>query len=418
MGLRNLAGGGGCPPTKFTSSNIASVLLRGAKTIKPMIRCVRLFSTTGSRSSEYSHAVIGGGAVGLAIASELSKRQSNRVILIEKNKDVGQETSSRNSEVIHAGLYYPVGSLKTKLCVEGKQLIYSEAKRAGVEMQKCGKWIVAQTDVEDAFIESMHYKAKELGIKTELISTLKAKYIEPAVDVRRGVLSSPTSGIVSAHSLMLFYQTTFENNGGEIAVGSKVTGLERVHGGYKISVDSLDGEHVDIEVDNVINSAGLYANQVSNMLLPEDRHVKYWYAKGNYFNFNNSFPEVRRLVYPVPTKGLQGLGTHLTIGLEGQIKFGPDVEWIDDPTDLKPNDHNKKAAHEAILRYLPHVMYEDLETSYCGIRPKLAGPDSKEFQDFIIREEEGFPGFINLLGIESPGLTASFAIGRHVAQMC
>jgi L-2-hydroxyglutarate oxidase LhgO len=374
------------------------------------------FLSSSSRISEYSHAVIGGGAVGLSIAAQLAK-QNNKVLLIEKNTQLGQETSSRNSEVIHAGLYYPENSLKTKLCIEGKELLYSEAHKAGVEMMKCGKWIVAQTDKEDAYIELLHYKAKNLGIKTELISTMKCQYIEPAVEVKRGVLSSPTTGILSAHSLMLYYRTLFESNEGEVALGSKVTGLEKDGDGYRVSVDSIDGEHVDIKVDNVINSAGLYADRISNMLLPEDRHVKYWYAKGTYYNLNSSFPEVRRLIYPVPGKNLQGLGTHLTLGLDGQIKFGPDVEYVDSPTDLKPSDKNKAAAYEEILKYLPHVMLSDLETSYSGIRPKLFDPDSTEFQDFVIREEEGFPGFVNLLGIESPGLTASMAIGKYVANM-
>jgi L-2-hydroxyglutarate oxidase LhgO len=379
------------------------------------MRYCRFLSSSG-KISEYSHAVIGGGAVGLSIAAELAK-QNNKVLLIEKNTQLGQETSSRNSEVIHAGLYYPENSLKTKLCIEGKELLYSEAQKAGVEMKNCGKWIVAQTDKEDAYIELLHYKAKNLGIKTELISTMKCQYIEPAVEVKRGVLSSPTTGILSAHSLMLYYQTLFESNEGDVALGSKVTGLEKDGDGYRVSVDSIDGEHVDIKVDNVINSAGLYADRISNMLLPEDRHVKYWYAKGTYYNLNSSFPEVRRLIYPVPGKNLQGLGTHLTLGLDGQIKFGPDVEYVDSPTDLKPSDKNKADAYEEILKYLPHVMLSDLETSYSGIRPKLFGPDSTEFQDFVIREEEGFPGFVNLLGIESPGLTASMAIGKYVANM-
>lgn len=343
-------------------------------------------------------------------------RQGNSVLLIEKNAQLGQETSSRNSEVIHAGLYYPVDSLKTKLCLEGKELLYSEAQKAGVEMKKVGKWIVAQVDSEDAYIEHLHYKAKDLGIKTELISSMKCKYIEPAVAVRRGVLSSPTTGIISAHSLMLYYQTQLEEHDGEIAVGSQVTSLAREGNEYRIGVDSKDG-HVDVKVDNVVNCAGLYADKISNLLLPEDRHVKYWYAKGTYFNLNSSFPEVRRLIYPVPGKSLQGLGTHLTLGLDGQIKFGPDVEYVESPTDLRPSDKNKAAAYQEILKYLPHFVLDDLETTYSGIRPKLHGPESTESQDFIIREEEGFPGFVNCLGIESPGLTASMAIGKYVGAM-
>lgn len=379
----------------------------------------RAFSTTGARFADYSHAVIGGGVVGLAVAAELAK-QGHSVVLVEKNTQLGQETSSRNSEVIHAGLYYPKDSLKTRLCIEGKELIYSEAQAAGVEMKKVGKWIVAQTDKEDAFIEHMHYKAMDLGIKTELIPTQKAQFIEPAVEVKRGVLASPSTGIISAHSLMLYLQTILENNDGDIALRSQVTDIEKLSSGYKITVDTTVGkkESAAITVDNIVNSAGLYSDKVSNMLLPEDRHVKYHYAKGTYFQLNSTFPEVRRLIYPVPDKKLKGLGTHLTLSLDGQIKFGPDVEWVQDPTDYKPSSERLMEAHGAIMRYLPHVLPMDLEATYAGIRPKLNGPDSTEdFTDFIIREEEGFPGFVNLLGIESPGLTSSMAIGKYVANL-
>lgn len=376
----------------------------------------RLFSTTRVAHADYSHAVIGGGVVGLAVAAELAKRGGNKVLLIEKNTAVGQETSSRNSEVIHAGIYYPKDSLKTRLCIEGKELIYTEAKKAGVEMKKVGKWIVAQTDIDDSVIEHLHYKARELGVKTELIPSNKGQYIEPAVQALRGILSSPTTGIISAHSLMDYLQAKFQENDGELAIGSEVTGISRDSSGYSVQVKSIEGDDVEIKVDNVVNSAGLYADKISNMLLPEQRHKKLYYAKGTYFNLNSSFPEVRRLVYPVPRRGLSGLGTHLTLDLEGQIRFGPDVEWVDSPTDLTPSEKNKQRAYEEILRYLPHIMIDDMEPTYSGIRPKLVGPE-EEAADYYIQEEEGFPGFVNLLGIESPGLTSAMAIGRYVADI-
>jgi L-2-hydroxyglutarate oxidase LhgO len=369
---------------------------------------------------DYSHAVIGAGVVGLAVAAELSKVPGNRVILIEKNTKVGQETSSRNSEVIHAGLYYPKDSLKTRLCIEGKELIYSDAAKAGVEVRKVGKWIVAQNDAQDAFVESLHYKARDLGVKTELVSPLKSQYIEPAIVAQRSILSSPTTGILSAHSLMDYLESVYQANNGELAVGSKVTALTKTSDGYKVEVVSEigdDHETTEISVNNVVNSAGLYADKISNLLLPKDRHVNYHYAKGTYFDFASSFPEVRRLIYPVPRKGVKGLGTHLTLSLDGQIRFGPDIEWVDSPLDLKPSEKNKQAAYEEIVKYFPHLMLSDLEPSYSGIRPKLAGPDNDEFQDFIIREEDGFPGYVNLLGIESPGLTSSIAIGKYVKNI-
>ncbi|KAH3674790.1 hypothetical protein WICMUC_002993 [Wickerhamomyces mucosus] len=388
------------------------------------MKFLRSFSSSALKrsSSDYSHAIIGGGVVGLAIAAELSKKEGNRVLLIEKNTKVGQETSSRNSEVIHAGLYYPKDSLKTKLCIEGKELIYKEAFRAGVEMQKCGKWIVAQTDAEDSYIEHLYYKSQDLGIKTELIPSYKCQYIEAAVRVERGVLSSPSSGIVSAHSLMDYLETKFQENDGELAVASEVIGITKNddNSGYNVQVksnNSQDDETININVDNVINSAGLYADKISNMLLPQERKVKYYYGKGTYFSFNASFPQVRRLIYPVPKSGVKSLGTHLTLGLDGQIKFGPDLQFVENVNDLIPFDSNLVEAHKEITRYLPHVLIQDLHPSYCGIRPKLIGPDHNEFQDFVIREEEGFPGFVNLLGIESPGLTSSMAIGKYVANI-
>lgn len=383
----------------------------------------RSFSSSSRVLSDYSHAVIGGGVVGLAVAAELSKNPHNSVILIEKNNRLGQETSSRNSEVIHSGVYYPKDSLKTQLCIEGSQLIYNEARKAGVEMQQCGKWIVAQTDREDAFIESVHYKARDLGIKSELIPTYKGKYIEPAVHAERGILSIPGTGIVSAHSLMDYLHTQLDNNGGEVAVASQVVGLGRNsdNSGYDIEVQSNQhgehGESVCISVDNVVNAAGLYADKVSNMLLPVARHVKHYYAKGTYLSLNSSFPQVRRLIYPVPPKGVKGLGVHLTLSLDGQIKFGPDVEWVDSPTDYTPSAESLDKSYDLILKYLPHIMKEDFQPTYSGIRPKLVGPDCDEFQDFVIREEDGFQGFVNLLGIESPGLTSSMAIAKYVSRL-
>lgn len=379
---------------------------------------IRHFSSSSIAHADYSHAVIGGGVVGLAVAAELSKRPGNKVVIIEKNTKVGQETSSRNSEVIHAGIYYPKDSLKTKLCIEGKELLYKEAFRAGVDMQKCGKWIVAQNDTEDAFIEHIHWKSRDLGIETELIPTYKGHYIEPAVHAERGILSSPTTGIISAHSLMDYLYTIFQENEGELAVGSEVVGMGRNGNGYKITARStLEDEDVEIEVDNVVNSAGLYADKISNLLLPQERHIKQYFAKGTYYNFTNSFPQVRRLIYPVPGKGVKGLGTHLTLGLDGQIKFGPDIEWVDKPDDYTPSANNLDDAYEAISRYFPHLVKEDLSPAYSGIRPKLIGSGDDSFQDFVIREEEGFPGFVNLLGIESPGLTSSMAIGKFVANI-
>ncbi|KAH3685800.1 hypothetical protein WICPIJ_003227 [Wickerhamomyces pijperi] len=389
-------------------------------------------ATTNSIESDYTHAIIGGGVIGLSIATTLASQAGNRVLLLEKNHKLGQETTSRNSEVIHAGLYYPADSLKTQLCIEGKHMIYELAKsrKSGIEVRKCGKWIVAQTDYEDAYIEHLHYKAKELGVKTELIPSYKASMMEPAVKALRGVLSSPTSGIISSESLMAYLEAEFQDSeAGDIVLGAKVVGLAQINGkegsGFEITVESGsssaesggDIELSSIKVDNVVNSAGLYADKIANMLLPAEKHMKLYYGKGTYFSYNSSFPEVRRLIYPVPPKNVKSLGTHLTIDMEGQIRFGPDLRYVDSPLDLNPDEVDLREFHDQISRYLDHIMIEDLSPAYCGIRPKLNGPDDSEFKDFHIKEEPGFKGFVNLVGMESPGLTSALAIGRYVRDI-
>lgn len=386
----------------------------------------RKFSqTTVATAADYSHVVIGGGVVGLAIAAELSKVPTNSVLLLDKNERFGMETSSHNSEVIHAGIYYPPDSLKSRLCIEGKNIIYNELTLAktGVAWQNCGKWIVAQTDHEDATNENLYRRCKEeLGIEVELLSSLRAAKFEPFINVQRSALSSPTSGIINSHTLIEYLTGVIQQNDGDMVHGSEVISLQySKNGGYTVvSKDRFSGDEamVEITAENVINSAGLHADQISNMLLPSDRHKRLYFAKGNYYKLNSGgFPPVNRLIYPVPPQDGKSLGTHLTIDMDHQILFGPDLEYVDSSDDYRPNPQNITAAFEAISRYYPHIDPTDLEVASCGIRPKLSGPGAKQFNDFYIKEEDGFPGFVNLLGIESPGLTACVAIGRYVKRI-
>lgn len=389
------------------------------------VQGLRRFSQTSVATADYSHVVIGGGVAGLAIAAELSKVPTNNVLLLDKNERFGMETSSHNSEVIHAGIYYPSNSLKSQLCIEGKHIIYNELTfaKTGVSWLKCGKWIVAQTDQEDAVNETLLRRCREeLGIEVEMLSSQKAAKLEPFINVQRSALSSPTSGIINSHSLIEYLAAIIQQNGGDMVLGSKVIGLEYSNNsGYTVTCKdnySDDAETVEITVENVVNSGGLYADQICNMLLPKDRHKRLYFAKGNYYKLNNAgFPPVNRLIYPVPPQNGKSLGTHLTIDMDRQIIFGPDLEYVDSRSDYKPNPQNIPAAFEAICRYYPHIDATDLEVSTCGIRPKLSGPGLKTFDDFYIKEEDGFPGFVNLLGIESPGLTASVAIGRYVKRL-
>lgn len=353
----------------------------------------------------------------MAVAAALQKQSpSNSVLLIERNEAVGQETSSRNSEVIHAGIYYPPESLRTELCIRGKELIYGPAQDAGVDLRNCGKWIVAQNDQELEYLQNMKKRVESLGVPIEWVSEKQRKELEPDVKATAGALNSPTTGIISAHSLMLYLEGEFENNGGTIALGSNVTALSRENGEYLLTVESA-GESSDITSTAVVNSAGLGAPQLSNMLLPEDRHVTAYYAKGNYFSYSASKPHTNRLIYPCPSSQAS-LGTHLTLDLGGRIKFGPDLEWVESEKDLQVNGSRIDEVYEAVITYLPSVEKEHLTPDYSGIRPKITGPDQKGvFQDFVIREEDGFPGFVNLLNIESPGLTSSMAIGEKVASI-
>ncbi|KAF3918704.1 hypothetical protein AA313_de0207983 [Arthrobotrys entomopaga] len=375
----------------------------------------RLFSTTRPAHSDFAHCIIGGGVVGLAVASRLATRYQKPTLLIERHGEFGTETSSRNSEVIHAGIYYPEGSLKTKLCIRGKELLYDLCERQDIPHKRLGKWILAQNEREREILEGLHEKCARLGVSTDFISKEEAERVEPDVYAPYGVLNSPTTGIISVHDYMTYLAGLLEEF--DISLLTSVVGINKAAsggGGYEITTKyATDEETITITADVVINSAGLSAPLISNMLLPEDRKVTPFYAKGNYFSYSASKPKVSRLIYPCPVEGLGGLGTHLTLDMAGRMRFGPDVEWVDGPDDLVARDYRLEEAVGAVAAYLPGIKRESLSVDYCGIRPKLH-PKGGPFQDFIVREEDGFPGFVNLLGIESPGLTSSLAIAEMV----
>ncbi|GMF73701.1 unnamed protein product [Aspergillus oryzae] len=323
--------------------------------------------------------------------------------------------------VIHAGLYYGVDTLKTKLCIKGKEMMYDLCARNGLPHRNTKKWIVAQTEEQWAAALKTHEHAQKIGVPTRLIGRAEAQALEPEVQALAGIVESPTTGIVDSHSLMTYLQGDFEDRGGDCAFLTNVTGIEALNGGkngYRITAVTSDGTETSITAETLVNSAGNYACYINNMVLPPERHRTPYYAKGTYFSYAASFPKTSVLVYPATLPGHGGLGTHLTLDLGGRIRFGPDVEWVDDPNDLVPSPARLQQALREIKTYLPNVDPEAISLDYCGIRPKLerggAVNTGKGFQDFIIQEEEGFPGFINLLGIESPGLTSSLAIGEMV----
>ncbi|KAF2651211.1 FAD dependent oxidoreductase [Lophiostoma macrostomum CBS 122681] len=391
---------------------------------RALARSRRLFSTTARRDADFTHAVIGGGVVGLAIARQLQARDGASTVLIEKHGSVGTETSSRNSEVIHAGLYYGPDTLKTELCLKGKKMLYSLCQQHDIPHRNCGKWIVAQNSEQMDALNNLHSFGSSMGVPTHFISKDEAARREPDVRAEAGVLESPTTGIIDSHGLMQYLQGSFEDLGGICAfhsIVSSITPLSSGSSGWEITTtspsSSTSSERTTITADTLINSAGLAAIPISNMILPKERHKKPYYAKGSYFSYSSSRPKPSTLVYPAPIPGHGGLGTHLTFDLSGRVRFGPDLEWTDDPNDYTPNSSNLSLAIDDIQSYLPGIDRDAIDLDYVGIRPKLGKSSAlvgKQFLDFWIRREEGFEGFVNLLGIESPGLTSCLAIAERV----
>jgi 2-hydroxyglutarate dehydrogenase len=277
----------------------------------------------------------------------------------------------------------------------------------------------------------LHKFTRAIGVPTHFVSLDEAAKLEPFVQAKVGVLESPTTGIIDSHAYMQYLLGSFLDHSGDIAYHSTVTSITPIGSspnitGYTITTqDDTTHEESSFTASTLINSAGLGACTISNMLLPPHRHQTPFYAKGNYFSYSASTPKATRLIYPAPEPGLGGLGTHLTLDMAGALRFGPDVEWVDSPTDLSVSTGRLHAAVEEIKKYMPAIDEAKLMPDYAGIRPKLGrtsavaaaggkGAGSGSFVDFVIREEEGYGGFVNLLGIESPGLTASLAIADEV----
>ena len=301
--------------------------------------------------------------------------------------------------------------------------MYELCERQKIPHRNTKKWIIAQDEQQMGELNNVHNFAQSLGIPTKFLSRNEIEQREPDVLAEAGVLESESTGIVDSHSFMQYLEGDFQDRGGDCVFHTFVSAVDPINGGkdgYRIYTKSGEGGEEAIEVETLINSAGLFAIPLSNMVLPEERHRKAFYAKGSYFSYSAGQPKPKTLLYPAPVPGFAGLGTHLTLDMTGRVRFGPDVEWVDDPTDLKPDPKRMQDAIAMILSYLPNVKREAIDLDYCGIRPKLGKTGStagKNFADFYIKKEEGFPGFINLLGIESPGLTSSLAIGEMVEKM-
>ena len=357
--------------------------------------------------------VVGAGVIGLSIARALAARGID-VLVLETGDGIGQGTSSRNSEVIHAGLYYEPGSLKARFCVEGRRTLYRYCKERGISHLQCGKLVVAASDDDDAALGQLFERAQANGVEDiALISEGQLRDLEPEVTGTSALLSG-TTGIVDGHALMLSFQGDAENAGARIQCRAPLLGGDL--GAQTIMLHIGGDEPVELETQYLVNAAGLYAWDVSNTLNGLDqatvppRHL----LKGNYFAMAGRSP-FRHLIYPAPVPG--GLGIHLTFDLGGQVRFGPDVERID-RVDYHVDPGRGDTFYEAIRRYWPALPDGVLTPDYAGIRPRTKGP-GEGFCDFVIQgpKETGHQGYVALYGIESPGLTSSLAIGDHVAGL-
>ncbi|KAI0693803.1 NAD dehydrogenase [Cytidiella melzeri] len=438
--------------------------------------------------STVDYLVIGGGVVGLAIARRLAQQfPTKSTFLVERHTSAGQEISGRNSEVIHAGLYYPNHSLKTKLCLRGRTLLYDYCITNNIPYRKTGKLVVAQ-DHQRPYIQTLHEKAKSLGVwpprassedithpvvPTRLLQRDEAHELEPSLSKKIvAALLSPETGIVDSHALMESFERDIgETEGGALVYSTKVVRVDPQVGSSQAEgvssteaagagwvVQTVTGEEEESDAmlaRTLINASGLAGPMVLNSMLPHEKRISMYFAKGSYASYHgHGVSDVKHLIYPCPgtgrtLHGFQSLGTHLTLDLQNNVRFGPDIDWLSPPELVTNGDGTEQAdsefwthylvpdasrlrdMHEAVAEYLEDITLEGLQPDYCGIRPKLVGPEGG-FQDFVFRtdyphtfcsnvgrgdaQHKGTNPMITLMGIESPGLTASLAIAEMVVE--
>jgi L-2-hydroxyglutarate oxidase LhgO len=361
--------------------------------------------------------IIGAGVIGLGIAAQVANK-SRGVYVLEKNETFGQETSSRNSEVIHAGIYYPQGSLKAKFCVEGNAMLYELCQKYGIGHKRLEKVMVAVNDADAEELEMLFHRGRDNGARDlRMLSQRELRELEPNVSGVAAILS-PTTGIVDSHALMEYFITQAKENGAEIVYKSKVVAIEKVAEGYKVTIEG-DAEIFSFITKVVINCAGLNSDKIAEMAGIDivEAGYKLHYCKGEYFNVGHGKGKlVKRLIYPVPPQG-EDVGIHVTLDLEGRMRLGPNSCYVNE-VNYAVDASQKQAFYDAAIKFLPFMEYDDLEPEMAGIRPDLEGPGG-DFRDFVLRHEHdrGLPGLINLVGIESPGLTSAPAIAKYVANM-
>ena len=356
--------------------------------------------------------VIGAGVVGLAVARALSLA-GREVMVLEAADAIGTGTSSRNSEVIHAGIYYASGSLKARLCVQGKAMLYDYCAERGIGHRRCGKLIVATSEAEVAQLAGIIDKAAANGVTDlVLLSRAQARAIEPQLECVAAI-HSPGTGIVDSHALMLALQGDLENSGGLVVLNTSVALVKYTQSAIEI----ITNDGTRLQARKVVNAAGLHAVALASRFSGLDpAHLpRAFFAKGNYFTLAGRSP-FNHLIYPVPQAA--GLGVHLTVDLGGQAKFGPDVQWVDSADDLVVDPARGDVFYAEVRKYWPALQDGALTPGYAGIRPKINAPHEAA-RDFMIQgpADHGVPGLVNLFGIESPGLTSSLAIANHVARL-
>ena len=360
----------------------------------------------------FNVCVIGAGVVGLAIAKMLSEKFDS-VVVLDREKTIGSGISSRNSEVIHAGIYYPTGSLKAQLCVRGKQLLYEFCESHGVAYKKTAKLIVASHQSQAEDLIKLKHKAEDNGVlDLEEISQQQLARLEPEV-AGTAALFSPSTGVVDSHGLMAAYQHYAEENGALVCLDSTFQSAEKHGDDYIVDVMSV-GERYRFQCNILVNAAGLDAQAVSGQIEGIGNYAAppLYYCKGSYFSLSGKSP-FQHLIYPMPEANTTGLGVHATLDLAGQVRFGPDTEY-QSVLEYSVSESKRSQFAEAIKRYYPALDATKLQPDYAGVRPKLQAPGSAA-RDFEIHQVQ--PGLVHLFGIESPGLTASLAIGEYVANL-
>jgi L-2-hydroxyglutarate oxidase LhgO len=363
---------------------------------------------------EVNVTIIGAGVVGLAIAAELSKTVEN-IVVLEQHDSFGKETSSRNSEVIHSGIYYPTGSLKTRLCIEGARLLYELSDRYSIPHKKLGKLIVATNESEMKKLETLFYTGQQNGVLgIQMLDQKEVTRFSSNFNAFAAIYL-PSTGIIDSHSLMKHFEISAQEQGATIAYNSQVSAIEPLHDRFKISVKQ---ENFTFGSRVVINCAGLSSDTVASLAgidIAKNGYTLH-YCKGSYFSYSGHYP-LPMLIYPVPHQGLTGLGVHATVDLGGRLRFGPDVEYVE-TIDYKVDESKKDAFYCAASNLFPNLDRNLFTPDMSGVRPKLSGP-SDPVHDFIITDESknGMPGLINCIGLESPGLTSSPAIARMVTAM-